>query len=216
MHAIGAAQWRFRNWYSDDWAAQLYAERTYWLSDVEVDHGETKGPRYDVSYEHAFQFFRTAKFSMPAIDLAAISFDPTVAFGYIAALGHIDSLDAAELLEGARGLLVFSYALSILKWVVTVCAGALAAGEQLGVLPNVQFSECAHWDMMEKADGDGNRVPFGQDGVPEHIAGLDALVREAEGEAADQEAAPAGAGGRVHPQADDSEATEAPVPAPEN
>ena len=53
MHAIGAAQWRFRNWYSDNWAAQLYAERTYWLSDVEVDHGETKGPRYDVSYEHA-------------------------------------------------------------------------------------------------------------------------------------------------------------------
>ena len=53
MHAIGAAQWRFRNWYSDNWAAQLYAERTYWLSDVEVDHGETQGPRYDVSYEHA-------------------------------------------------------------------------------------------------------------------------------------------------------------------
>ena len=80
----------------------------------------------DVTYEHAFQFFRTAKFSMPAIDPAAISFDPTVAFGYIAALGHIDSLDAAELLEGAHVLNAFSYALSILKTLVSVCATVLA------------------------------------------------------------------------------------------
>ena len=45
--------WRFKNWYSDDYAAQLYAERTHWLTDVEVDHSLTKGPRYLISYEHA-------------------------------------------------------------------------------------------------------------------------------------------------------------------
>ena len=45
--------WRFKNWYSDDWAAQLYAERTHWLTDMEVDHSLTKGPRYTISYEHA-------------------------------------------------------------------------------------------------------------------------------------------------------------------
>ena len=45
--------WRFKNWYSDDWAAQLYAERTHWMTDVEVDHSLTKGPRYTISYEHA-------------------------------------------------------------------------------------------------------------------------------------------------------------------
>ena len=28
--------WRFKNWFSDNWAAQLYAERTYWLTDIEV------------------------------------------------------------------------------------------------------------------------------------------------------------------------------------
>ena len=28
--------WRFRNWFSDNWAAQLYAERTFWLTDIEV------------------------------------------------------------------------------------------------------------------------------------------------------------------------------------
>ena len=45
--------WRFKNWYSDDWAAQLYGvERTYWFTDVEVDHSLTKGPRYTISYEH--------------------------------------------------------------------------------------------------------------------------------------------------------------------
>ena len=142
----------------------------------------------DVTYEHAFQFFRTAKFSMPAIDLAAISFDPTVAFGYIAALGHIDSLDAAELLEGARVLNAFSYALSILKTLVSVCAGALAAGEQLGMLPNVQFSDCAHWAMMKKRNAQGN-FTFGGDGEREHIAGLDALVDEGDDEKEAQRAA---------------------------
>ena len=44
--------WRFKNWYSDDWAATVYAEKTYWQTDVEVDHGATKGPRYSISYEH--------------------------------------------------------------------------------------------------------------------------------------------------------------------
>jgi hypothetical protein len=44
--------WRFRNWYSDDWAAQLYGESTHWLTDVEVDHGATMGPRYLVAYDH--------------------------------------------------------------------------------------------------------------------------------------------------------------------
>jgi hypothetical protein len=34
-------------------AAQLYAERTFWQTDVEVDHSLTRGPRYDISYEHA-------------------------------------------------------------------------------------------------------------------------------------------------------------------
>ena len=140
-----------------------------------------------VTYEHVFQFFRTAKFSMPAIDLAAISFDPTVAFGYIAALGHIDSLDAAELLQGARGLLVFSYALSILKTLVSVGTTALAAFQWMGVLPNVQFNECAKWFMMWKVDGDGNRMERKPNdaawkaALPEHIAGLDALVDKAAG-----------------------------------
>ena len=60
------------------------------------------------------------------------------------------------------------------------------------MIPNVPFNVCAHWKMDETVDG-----------VPEHIAGLDALVRKAEREAADREAARAGAGGRVHPQADD-------------
>lgn len=42
----------FRNWYSDDWASSVYgAERTHWLTDVEVDHSATKGPRYNISYE---------------------------------------------------------------------------------------------------------------------------------------------------------------------
>ena len=45
--------WRFRNWFSDDWAAQVYGpERTFWMQDVEVDHSLTKGPRYVISYEH--------------------------------------------------------------------------------------------------------------------------------------------------------------------
>ena len=44
--------WRFKNWFSDNWAAQLYAERTYWLTDIEVDHSVTSGPRYTISYEH--------------------------------------------------------------------------------------------------------------------------------------------------------------------
>ena len=164
----------------------------------------------DVSYEHAFQFFRTAKFSMPAIDLAAISFDPTVAFGYIAALGHIDSLDAAELLEGAHVLNAFNYVLSILKTLVSVGTTALAAFQWMGVLPNVQFNVCAKWDMQEKVDGDGNRMErkpgdaAWKAALPEHIAGVDALVDEAERKAADQEAARAGVGGRVHPQADDA------------
>jgi len=129
----------------------------------------------DVTYEHAFQFFRTAKFSMPAIDLAAISFDPTVAFGYVAALGHIDSLDAAELLEGAHVLNAFSYALSILKTLVSVCAGVLAWGGELGVIPNVPFHVCAHWTMRQESTTD----------VPKHIAGLDALVDEAPADAGD-------------------------------
>ena len=127
----------------------------------------------DVTYEHVFQVFRTAKFSMPAIDLAAISFDPTVAFGYVAALGHIDSLDAAELLEGAHVLNAFSYALSILKTVVSVCANALAAlsteevmNGVLDMIPNVPFNVCAKWNMS-------------MDGENEHITGLDALVRKA-------------------------------------
>ena len=143
----------------------------------------------EVTYAHVFQVFRTAKFSMPAIDLAAISFDPTVAYGYIAALEHIDSLDAAELVEGAHVLNAFSYALSILKTVVSVCANALAAlsaeeviNEFLGQLPNVPFYECAKWNMS-------------MDGENEHITGLGALVRKAEREAADREAARAGAGG---------------------
>ena len=80
----------------------------------------------------------------------------------------------------------FSYALSILKTLVSVCAGALAAGEQLGVLPNVPFNECAHWFMVERVDGDGNRMEPSDAGytnaVPEHIAGLDALVDKAAGE----------------------------------
>ena len=45
--------WRFKNWYSDDWAAQLYMERTVWHTDIEVDHSLTTGPRYSISYEHA-------------------------------------------------------------------------------------------------------------------------------------------------------------------
>ena len=46
--------WKFKNWYSDDWAAQLYGKsHTYWLTDVEVDHSLTRGPRYTISYEHA-------------------------------------------------------------------------------------------------------------------------------------------------------------------
>ena len=44
--------WRFKNWYSDDWAAQLYAEHTYWHTDIEVDHSLTSGPRYRINYEH--------------------------------------------------------------------------------------------------------------------------------------------------------------------
>ena len=44
--------WRFKNWYSDDWAAQLYAEFTFWQTDAEVDHSYTSGPRYVISYEH--------------------------------------------------------------------------------------------------------------------------------------------------------------------
>ncbi len=45
--------WRFRNWFSDDWASQIYGpERTFWLQDIEVDHSLTKGPRYTISYEH--------------------------------------------------------------------------------------------------------------------------------------------------------------------
>ena len=63
-------------------------------------------------------------------------------------------------------------ALSILKTVVSVCAAALAAGEWLGVLPNVQFSDCARWVM----------------GI-NHIDGLDALVGEDAGKNANVEMA---------------------------
>ena len=44
--------WRFKNWFSDNWAAQVYAERTFWLTDIEVDHSVTSGPRYVINYEH--------------------------------------------------------------------------------------------------------------------------------------------------------------------
>ena len=60
----------------------------------------------------------------------------------------------------------------------------------LDMIPNVPFNVCAKWNMS-------------MDGENEHITGLDALVRKAEREAADRETARAGAGGRVHPQADD-------------
>ena len=57
----------------------------------------------------ALEVMRSKKFSMPAIDLTAISFNPIVVYGYVAALGRMDSVDAAELLEGAHGLLAFSF-----------------------------------------------------------------------------------------------------------
>ena len=146
-----------------------------------------------IVYKHTFQIFRTAKVSMPAIDLAAITFDPTKVFGYVAALGHIDSLDAAELLEGARGLLAFSFVLSILKTVISVCAAAFAAGagEQLDMCKNVQFSDCARWATERKTE-DGVSVH-------EHIDGLDAMFGKAAGEAAgaDQEPATERGGGDV-------------------
>lgn len=42
-HASALDEYR----YSDDWAAQLYGpQHTRWLTDVEVDHSLTKGPRY--------------------------------------------------------------------------------------------------------------------------------------------------------------------------
>ncbi|KAL1500163.1 hypothetical protein AB1Y20_012833 [Prymnesium parvum] len=43
----------FRNWYSDDWATQVYGRRnTFWRKDLEVSHElATRGPRYDVAYE---------------------------------------------------------------------------------------------------------------------------------------------------------------------
>jgi len=43
----------FRNWYSDDWATQVYGKRnTFWRRDIEVNHALAHlGPRYAVSYE---------------------------------------------------------------------------------------------------------------------------------------------------------------------
>ena len=44
----------FSNWYSDDWATQVYGQRnTFWRKDVEVSHivDRVHGPRYQISYE---------------------------------------------------------------------------------------------------------------------------------------------------------------------
>ena len=43
----------FRNWFSDDWATQVYGRaNSFWRKDVEVYHELAKqGPRYDIAYE---------------------------------------------------------------------------------------------------------------------------------------------------------------------
>ena len=48
---------QFRNWYSDDWATQVYGKRnTFWRKDVEVFHQlASQGPRYQIAYEDKAQ-----------------------------------------------------------------------------------------------------------------------------------------------------------------
>lgn len=43
----------FKNWYSDDWATQVYGRHnTFWRRDIEVHHALAHmGPRYDIAYE---------------------------------------------------------------------------------------------------------------------------------------------------------------------
>ena len=98
-------------------------------------------------YSFTFEVFRTGEFAMPAINI-----DPTQlgnlatnALEYLADLNA--SFDPEHFLEGARALLALNMLLSLVKTGIAVVAGLLSAGECLGVLPNIQFSECATWDQ---------------------------------------------------------------------
>ena len=84
--------------------------------------------------------------------MPAINIDPTQlgnlatnALEYLADLNA--SFDPEHFLEGARALLALNMLLSLVKTGIAVVAGLLSAGECLGVLPNIQFSECATWDQ---------------------------------------------------------------------
>ena len=105
-------------------------------------------------YLFTFEVFRTAKFALPA--WPAISIDPTqlgglgmLALMYLTDLAAAASFDAAHFLEGARALLVLNFLLSLVKTGIAVVAAVLSAGAIFGVLPNIQFSDCATWDMAE-------------------------------------------------------------------
>ena len=98
-----------------------------------------------IMYEFTFRVFRTAEFSWPSIGLDFTLLEG--ALGYLADLGDIDAFDATHFLEGSEAMSVLSNVLSLVKTGIAVTSAAFTFFEQFGVLPNVQFNECALWDM---------------------------------------------------------------------
>jgi len=70
----------FRNWYSDDWATQVYGARnTFWRKDLEVSHELAhQGPRYAISYDDKQHLAEQITLGRQTIDRYVAAHHPNV------------------------------------------------------------------------------------------------------------------------------------------
>ena len=117
-----------------------------------------------VMYRFNFQAFASFEWTVPAINLnpAVLVGAAKKTYDSVSELGDTSSFEPTHFMKGAQALLALNSALSYIKAAIAVSTMVLSGElmvvslpsvrKRTGVLPNVQFSDCAKWNTDNYAE----------------------------------------------------------------